>query len=285
MSDKSSKQGGALVVLTLGLSATAAMADMVIIPVADHLFADFAGVSMGILNYILSGPALVGAFSALICGRLMSFVRKKILFVTVFCIIMVGSIAGDFVHNAYYMAGMRTLAGIALGAIVPLALAIISDLFIDEKKRSSVLGIYNGCTALVSAVLGWASGMVASIEWRLVFRIYLVSIPILLMIVLFVPRDRTQKIETGGKTQSPESEKMPWLKLMLLNGALFVYNTVYGVIFYQISMVATEKAVGDVSFIGVLSALGTVGAFSSSLCFGLYYGRLKRFTPSLALPA
>jgi predicted MFS family arabinose efflux permease len=279
MTEKSAKFKNGPIILVLGLSTIAVMADMVIIPVAEHLFEDFAGVNMGILNYLLSGPALIGAFSALLCGRLMSFVNKKTLLVAMFFIFMIGGIAGDFVHNAYYMAAMRTLVGISLGAMVPLALAIISDIFVEEKARSSAMGIYNGLMAAVGAVLGWVSGMVAAIEWRLVFRIYLVSIPILLMIMLFIPRDKAQKIEARGEEENAEPEKMPWLRLMLLDGAFFVYSTIYCIVYYQVAMVITDKAIGDVSLVGLLSALGTVGSFFTCFFFGFYYDKLKRFTP------
>jgi predicted MFS family arabinose efflux permease len=279
MIEKSPKFKNIILILVLGLLTMTQMGDMVIIPVAEHLFEDFSGVSMGILNYILSGPALIAAFSALLCGRLMSFVGKKILVLIFFGIFMIGGIAGDFVHNAYYMSAMRTLVGIAAGAQGVLALAIISDVFIDEKTRSSAVGVYHSLQAVMGSALGWVSGMVAMAGWRLVFRIYLVSIPILLLLILFVPNDKARSIEVGGKAGNHSLEKIPWLKLMLLSGAYFVYSSIYCIVYYQISMVITDKAIGDVSFIGLCSALGTAGGFVSSLFFGVYYNRLKRFTP------
>jgi predicted MFS family arabinose efflux permease len=278
MNENSSKRKY-LIILVLGLSSIVIMADLVIIPIAGHLFEDFAGSGMGIFNYILSGPALIGAFSALLCGRLMYFVSKKTLLIITVIIFMIGSIAGDFFHNPYYMAVMRTLVGIGMGALLVLAMAIISDLFSDEKERSSAMGVFNGLMSAMGAVLGWVSGMVAAIEWRLVFRIYLATIPILLLIILFVPRDTVKKIKTADEEGDRTSEKMPWSKLMLLSGAGFVYVTIYCIVFYQIAMVVTEKAIGDVSFIGLLSALGTAGSFFTCFFFGPYYNKLKRFTP------
>jgi MFS family permease len=255
------------------------MGDMVIIPVAENLFKDFAGVNMGILNFILSGPALIAGFTALLCGRLLSFVSKKNMLITGFCLFMVGSIGGDFVHNAYYMVAMRTLVGIAMGMMGVTARSIIASIFIDEKARSSVMGVYSGLMAAVGALLGWVSGMVAAIEWRLVFRIYLASIPILLMIAIFIPHDKAQKSEADSGTKNLESEKMPWLKLMLSNGAYVVFTVIYCIVYYQVAMVIADKAIGDVSLVGLLSALGTVGSAVFCTFFGLYYNKLKRFTP------
>jgi MFS family permease len=280
MNEKSGKSRNVLIVATLSLSTMAIMGDMIIIPVAENLFVDFHDVNMGLLNYILSGPALIGALSSLLCGKLMSYIGKKKLLIASFVFFMAGSICGDFVHNAYYMVGMRTLVGIAMGAVGVLAVAIISDVFVDEKARSSIMGIYNGMMAGVGAILGWASGIVAAIEWTLVFRIYLASIPVFLMIFLFVPENKP--VKTGGEAgHEGDAEKMPWSKLLLMNGAFFVYTTIYCIIYYQISMVISDKSIGDVTFIGVLSALGTVGSFLTCCFFGLYYGKFKRFTPSI----
>jgi MFS family permease len=278
MSESSGKIRNVLIVVTLGLSAMAGMCDMVIIPVAENLFRDFSEVNMGVLNYILSGPALIGAFSSLLCGKLMSYIGKKQLLIISFIFFMVGGIGGDLIHNAYYMAAMRTVVGVGYGAIMVLAVAIISDVFVDEKARSSAMGIYNGLTAGVGALLGWASGIVATLGWTMVFRIYLASIPVLVMILLFIPSGKGANA-VGGAGPAGAAEKMPWSKLLLLDGAFFVYGTIYCIIYYQISMVITDKTMGDVSFIGVLSALGTVGSFVSCCFFGLYYNKLKRFTP------
>jgi MFS family permease len=278
MSENSGKIRNVLIVATLGLSTMALMGDMVIIPVAENLFRDFSGVNMGALNYILSGPALIGAFSALLCGKLMSYFSKKLLLIVAFIFFMIGGICGDLVHNAYYMAVMRTVVGVGYGAIGVLAVAIISDVFVDERTRSSVMGIYNGLMAGVGALLGWVSGIVATLGWTLVFRIYLASVPIFLLILFFIPSGKkTDAVAEAGPVEA--NEKMPWVKLLLLDSAFFVYSAIYCIVYYQISMVITDKAIGDVSFIGVLSALGTVGSLVFCFFFGFYYNKFKRFTP------
>jgi MFS family permease len=279
MGEISEKLRNVLIVATLGLATIAVMGDMVIIPVAGNLFADFSGVNIGVLNYILSGPALIGALSSLFCGKLTSYIEKKQLLIIAFIFFMIGGIGGDLVHNAYYMAAMRTVVGIGKGGITVLLMAIISDVFINEKARSSVMGIYNGLMAGVGTLLGWISGIVATIKWTLVFRIYLASIPVFLLILIFIPSGKTVNAVTESGPVGTD-EKMPWLKLLLLDGALFVYNAIYcSIAYYQISMVISEKALGDVSFIGMCAALSTVGSFVFCCFFGLYYNKCKRFTP------
>lgn len=272
-----------LIIITLSLSTIAIMGDMVIIPVAENLYTEFFDTSIGILNFILSGPALIGAFASLLCGKLMYYMSKKLLLIISFAIFSVGAICGNLVHSAMYMAAMRALVGVGVGGVGVLAMAIISDLFVDEKQRSSVMGIYNGLMAAVGALLGWVSGMVAMIGWTLVFRVYLAAIPIFAMILIFIPADKAAA--AAQDEESGEKEKMPWTKLISMNGAFFVYNIIYCIIYYQVAMVIVEKGIGDVSLIGISSALGTVGSFVACTAFGLYYSKLKRFTPVVGFAA
>jgi MFS family permease len=264
----------------LGLTAVSAMNDMVIITVAGNLYQDFANINIAVLNYILSGPILITAIFSLIGGRLIYFSSKKTLITVAFGVFTVASILGDAIHNAYYMVVMRTLVGASVGIIGVCAISIITDVFIDEKARGSMMGIYNAMMTIIGAALGWASGLVGINSWRMVYRIYLISIPIFILIILFLPKDPVSQGRAGGIVEDAavNTEKMPWKKLLPMEFAYMVYNITYCVVFYQISMIVTAKGIGDVSLIGILAALGTVGSFVACAAFGLYFNKLKRFT-------
>jgi MFS family permease len=118
--------------LALGLSAMAVMNEMVIVPVAGNLFHDFAGTNIVVLNYILSGPRVVGALFSLLCAKLMYVVSKKALIIIGFAVFTVTSILGDAIHNPYYMAAMRSLTGAGMGITSVSALAVISGVFIGR---------------------------------------------------------------------------------------------------------------------------------------------------------
>ncbi len=279
MNIKSEKIRKGMLMLTLILVTIALMADMVIIPVAENLFSEFGDTSVAILNFILTGPALIGAFSGLAFGKLMQYISKKKLLIIAFAIFSIGAILGFAVHSAYFMAAMRVLVGIGMGSLGVISMAIIADVFNDESKRSSMLGIFNGGMAAVGAAIGWISGFVATLGWTMVFRIYLVAIPILIMIFLFVPSDKVKVIENKDDVVGGVDEKMPWSKVIALGVAFLIFSSVYCIAFYQISMIVAEKAIGDVTFIGTISALGTVGSFVACFLFGKTYRFFKRSTP------
>lgn len=281
MNIKSEKLRNTLLMLSLILSTMAVMGDMVVIPVAGNIFETYADVNVAVLNFFLSGPVLIGAVSGLVAGKLMQYISKKKLLIVAFGIFSIGAIFGNAIHSAYYMVGMRMLVGIGIGMVGVIAMAIIADVFVDENKRSTMMGIFNGGMAAVGAILGAVSGVVATMGWETVFSIYLATIPVLIMILLFVPADKLSATssEAYGSEVGSVEEKLPWGKVLSLAGSVLIYNIVYCIVFYQISMIVIEKGIGDVALIGTLSALGTVGSFLASFSFGSYYKVLKRVTP------
>lgn len=281
MNIKSEKLRNTLLMLTLILSTMAVMGDMVVISVAGNIFETYADVNVVVLNFFLSGPVLIGAVSGLVAGKLMQYISKKKLLIVAFGIFSIGAIFGNAIHSAYYMVGMRMLVGVGIGMVGVIAMAIIADVFVDENKRSTMMGIFNGGMAAVGAILGAVSGVVATMGWETVFSIYLATIPVLIMILLFVPADKlsASDSEVLGNAAGSTEEKLPWGKVIPLAGSVLFYNIIYCIVFYQISMIVIEKGIGDLALIGTLSALGTVGSFLASFSFGSYYKVLKRVTP------
>jgi predicted MFS family arabinose efflux permease len=267
-----------LLMFVLGLSTIAVMSEMVLIPVVGNLFHDFAGTNIAALNYILSGPRVISALCSMLCAKLLYVVGKKNLMVIGFAIFAVSSILGDIVHNPYYMVAMRSFTGAGIGISSTCALAIISGVFVNEKSRSSMMGIYNASISIVGAILGWVSGSVGAVEWRMVYRIYLAAIPVLAMIIIFVPKDRVSAGEGTARAHVSGGEKTPWRKILFMEAAFIIYSTGYFIVFLQISMIVAAKGLGGVSLSGTLSALGTVGTMVFSAIFGLYYNRFRRFT-------
>ena len=283
MNFKSEKTRNTLLMVTLICASIALMGDMVIIPVAGNIFEEYASANMAVLNFILSGPALIGAFSGLVAGKLMEYLSKKKLLLISFAIFSVGAIFGYAVHDANYMAAMRAMVGIGMGMVSVTAMSIIADVFVDENKRSSMLGIYNGGMAAVGAALGWISGIVATMGWTTVFYIYLVAIPILVMIILFIPADKVSATGSIDQTSvGSGNDQFNWIALIALCAAFLIFSIVYCIVYYTISMIVAEKSIGDLAFVGTLSALGTIGSLIACMFFGKYYAILKRATPIFA---
>lgn len=269
-----------LLLITIYLSTIAIMHDMVIVPAIDGIFGQFYETE-NMVNYVISGPALVSVLAALVSGKVLQYISKKKWMLVGFAIFAVGAIFGVALENIYYMAAMRSLVGIGMGIVTVTNLAIISEVFTDENKRGSMMGIYNAALSVVASVLGLVAGFFATTSWQSVFKIFLISIPIFIMIVIFIPKTSPQRYEE----EEGEKKPLPIKSVLALNVAFLIFTTIYAVVYYKIGIYVSENNIGNEAVVGMLASLGTVGSLVSCLIFGVVYSKLKRGTiiPAYAL--
>lgn len=271
-----------LIMVTLSLATFSNMSDMVIITVADKIYAQFADVNVSVINFILSGPAILSAIVAAVSAKIIEKIGSKKFMIIGFTIYTVGAVFGIVFCNAYFMAAMRFLVGIGFGCTTVAAMVILSETFIDEDQRSTMIGVYNGMMAAMGALLGFISGIVANFGWEQVFKIYLASIPILILLIIFIPNSNKQSQNREDvNVKSLDKQDISLKKVYSTAGGFFIYGLIYTVVYYQVSIIMVEKGITSVSMIGTLSALGTVGSFIACTLFGLYYKLLKRYTITL----
>lgn len=277
MVEKLGKGKMILFLIALFLTNVAVMSDMVIIPAIANMYEVF-GDSINMVNFIISGPALIVVFSSLLCGKLMQYFSKKTLLIFSYGLFAVASILGVFIESALYMAVMRGLVGFAVGIVNVSAVSLIPEIFLDEKKRSTILGMYNSAMAAVGAVIGLIAGYFAVVSWQFVFRVYWISVPVLVLIILFIPKTPPEAMAVNEDGSVTQKESLPLLSFGALTIGMILFNIIYMVIYFQISVYVLENAIGNESVAGILSSLGTVGSAVACLAFGLTYTKFKRAT-------
>ncbi|NTW73020.1 MAG: MFS transporter [Eubacteriaceae bacterium] len=275
---KELSKGKMILFLTaLFLTNVGIMADMVIVPAIGSFFEVF-GDQINLVNFIISGPVLISVISALACGKLIQLFSKKTLLTFGFALFAIGSILGVAIESALYIAAMRALVGVGIGFINVTAMALIAEFFVDESKRSAMIGAFNASMAGVGAVIGLIAGFFAVNSWHSVFKVYWVGVPILIMVILFIPKTLPEK-ESLDEYQKPvKKEPIPLKTFGAMCVSMFIWNAIYGVIFFQIAVYVLEKGIGNESLAGLLSSLGTVGSLCACLIFGVTYSKLGRGT-------
>ncbi|HKL67461.1 MAG TPA: MFS transporter, partial [Bacteroidales bacterium] len=128
--------------------------------------------------------------------------RKRVV-VSGLTVFVIAGIAGGIVNNIYVLLVLRALLGVGLGMVIPFSTALIADFFEGEERQrlmgmSSSLNMAGGMFALV------ISGYLAVISWRLPFLIYLCGIPVLVLILLYLPDIHDKhKLEENDKRAFP----------------------------------------------------------------------------------
>lgn len=276
-----SKAKRMLFLIAAMLSNIAVMADMVLYPITNSLYEAFPE-SLSLVNYILSGPPLLIVVFSLVTPILLKKMSKRSVMILGSVLFTIGGVFGVSVESPLYMAAMRTLVGMGQGMINVCAVALICEVYVDEQERSKYIGYFNASMNVVGMVFTYVAGLIAAnSSWQNNFLLYLSAIPMLIMVVLFVP-----KLESGAVEEIPSSTGkkqgmgMDFWQMILV---FFIICTLCMVPAYFMSVYVAENALGSETVYGTASALGQVASFVAAMCFGAIYNKLKRFTCTVGI--
>lgn len=229
---------------------------------------------------------------------------KKRIMVVGFAIFTVSSVLGIAIQEIWYFVAMRLLAtGVGWGITNTAALSILADLFTDGTEHGKYVGWYNSVMSILGAVLASSAGYLAVGTWQNAFLVYLIAIPVLLMLVVFLPsfppvRPVAESVEEvrGESTSSvsalarglfcshheERAAKGWWKPLAPLSVQVFLVAMLYFVMLYMVALYVADAGIGDESFAGILTSLMTIATAIGSLTFGFFY---KRFSNAVYVPA
>ncbi len=272
-----SKTHLALALAALFLSTCCTMGDMVVVPIFSTFYEIFDNVT--VINMITTGPGMIGVFFCLLGGRLTDIMDKKLLMVIGFALHVVSSVFGCVFVDQYYIMVCRLVStGVAWGITSSAALGIIAELYSDEAKRGTVNGWYNSAMAAIGALLSFIGGMLAVSGWQNAYKTYWITIPVLIMLIVFLPSMPPRKMEKAA-AEKAKGEKGWYKNLIPLLIQVLLVGASYYVIVYMISLYVADAGIGNEAFTGTLSSIGTITSCVAGLGFGIIYGKAKKATP------
>lgn len=257
------------------------MADMVVIPAAGGIFASFPDASPILQMLFLTGPLFPSVIGSLLCGYLAKHISKKYLMIGGYVIFIIGACGGALIDNIYYIVTMRMIVGISYGFVPTAGMGLIAEVFLDEKERSSMMGMYNAASTVLAVVMSLLAGFLAVGNWHHSYYIYLASIPILIMIMAFIPKTPPEGKEASDGASS-EKEGLPFVKFLPMVASFLFINIFYNIVLYYIAIYLEEVNLGSASVAGILTSAGSIGSFCFSLLFSTLYMRVKRGIPIIA---
>lgn len=156
-----------------------------------------------IMNWVFSIYLLTNAMFTPIYGKLADKVGRKPIFLIGTFIFMIGSALCGFSYSMLHLIIARAIQGIGAGAMMPVALTIVADLYTAEK-RAKVLGFTSTAWGIASVVGPLAGGIIVDLlSWHWIFFIN-VPIGILLLWLigafLYEPKmkQKTGKMDVWG---------------------------------------------------------------------------------------
>ena len=120
-----------LALAALFLSSMCTLGDLVVNPIVANLYEVFANDPEWLINFGITGPALVGLPFGLLAGLLCDRIDKKWVMVAGFAIFTVSAVFGAQ-ENIYAFVTLRCFAtGVGWGITNTAALSILADMFLS----------------------------------------------------------------------------------------------------------------------------------------------------------
>lgn len=263
----------ALVAITLFLLNIGLMGENGFLPITNIVYELFGNGFLS--NYIISSASLWMAVGAMLSTWLMRRMTKKWILVIGSACFAVGSIFCVSIESGLYIAFMRSLMGLGEGIIGAVSMAYIAQMYVDSDRRAAFTGYFNAFGTLTGAVLSFASGELAMIEWAHAFYVFFPMVLVVVMAVVVLPELGME--EADESEASKRSEKAPLGKLYLPFIVDYVlFAAMFAITAFFISVYVAETGLGDAALAGRLLALNTASGFFSAAAFGKIYAKLRK---------
>ncbi len=164
------RQAKIVIIIALMLGMSLAALDTTIVGTAmPSIVGKLGGFSL--YSWVFSAYLLTSTTTVPIYGKLADLYGRKPLFLAGTALFLLGSVASGLSQSMEQLIVFRALQGLGAGAVLPLVLTIIGDIF-ELSERAKVQGFFSGVWG-VASVIGPAIGglIVDHFSWRWVFYI------------------------------------------------------------------------------------------------------------------
>lgn len=203
------RQAKTIVIIALMLGMALAALDTTIVGTAmPSIVGKLGGFSL--YSWVFSIYLLTSTTTVPIYGKLADLYGRKPVFLCGSMLFLLGSVASGMAQSMEQLILFRALQGLGAGAVLPLVLTIIGDVF-ELKERARVQGFFSGVWG-VSSVVGPALGglIVDHFSWRWVFYI---NVPFGLVSALLLMLSFKENVER-------RKPRLDYLGTVALTGAI-----------------------------------------------------------------
>jgi MFS family permease len=265
--------------LTLLLvSSLTIMSVITISPALPRMALVFSGVKNAelLVKLVLTLPALMIAAFSPVTGRLIDrHGRLRILRLSLILYAASG-VGGFFLNNIYHILLSRVVLGIAVGMSMPIVITLIADYF-EGMERQKFAGLQVAFMSLGGILFIGLGGFLSDLSWRYPFLIYLSSLLVLPLTIMFL-HEPAVATKTMGAKHNVRSPPIIWV--------LFINTMLMWIIFFlipaQVPFHLKAMGVEKNSMLGAAIATSTAFSAVSSFSYSRIKGRLA-FLPVFSI--
>jgi EmrB/QacA subfamily drug resistance transporter len=170
MEPESTGTNRALTVIALLSALFMAAMEMTVVSTAmPTVIGDLGGIRL--YSWVFTAYMLTATVTVPMYGKLADLYGRKPILLLGVVLFMVGSVASGASQSIYQLIGFRALQGLGAGAVQPVTMTVVGDLF-DVEERAKMQGLFGavwGLAGITGPLLGGT--IVKLLSWRWVFYI------------------------------------------------------------------------------------------------------------------
>ena len=264
-----------LKVSILSISLLTVMAGAVVTPGVAKIVEAFPETPQTIVQLTVTFPMVFIFIFSLIGGRLTDHFRKRTLVFVGLAFYLVGGVGAGFANSVYVLLIFRALLGMGIGFLAPLAQTLISDYF-SGSERAQMMGFSTAVPNFACIIITFASGLLASINWRYMFGLYMMAF-ITLVIDFFLLKE-PPAYEVDNENVKPD-KRLP-VRSYLIAGGAFIFMTFFYSVIINIALYMRNQGIGGADKAGIIMAELSLVAFF----MGSFYSYLQKYLNDFLIP-
>lgn len=170
-------------------------------PVLSTLLKTFP-VTESDVGQVLGVYTLAAALALPVLGYLTDKIGRKKVLVPSLLINGLAGLACAFAPNFQFLLTARAIQGIGMAGMAPVSLVLIADFFSGLEKVEA-MGKYSSMLAVAGVVAPFLGGVLAEISWKLPFLLYSFSIPLAIIIWIWLPSPKREETAPLKKYLKP----------------------------------------------------------------------------------
>lgn len=242
-------------------------------PVLGQIQDHFQGVSVSLVQMLITGPALLAMVIALISGALVVKITKKQLLIFGSFVAGITGFIPLLADNFMLLFVCRILYGIGLGLATALNTAVVAEFF-EGGERTSAMGIQAASVGAGMVAATTLAGILGKNGFTWAYATHAIGFVSMILITLLLPETGTAKVTSTEKIRlNADVFKVSFLGMLEF---LFLISFTT-----NIAMHISGSLAGDPSVSGNLT-----GIFSGAqIVMGLILGAVSKVTGRYTLPA
>lgn len=216
-----------LLATLLGVSTMTIMASATITPALPGMQRHFAAEPHAelLVRLVLTLPGLAIMVSAPLLAKLSGRTGRVPVLLACLALYTVGGGSGLLLDSLPALLVGRAVLGIGIAGIMTTSTALIADHH-DPAEHGRVLGLQGAAMGFGGVVALLLGGLLAAVDWRGPFAIYLLAIPMVALVLRFVPDARVQPTAPRDTTTaaSPWQPRLLGLYALIFIGVVVFYT-------------------------------------------------------------